>query len=76
MGAAIQAGMLEDETSDVLVVDVWKAALMRAVAEKEMRGNEELSERFQPSVDEGVEADEVAEGDFDDGSFGSGWEEV
>lgn len=37
LGAAIQAGILEGQVSDVMVMDVWQASLMRALAQKQLR---------------------------------------
>lgn len=38
VGAAIQAAMLSGELDDLMVMDVWQAALMRAFAKPALEG--------------------------------------
>ena len=38
LGAAIQAGMLQGELKDLVVLDIWKAAFGRAVFKSLVRG--------------------------------------
>jgi hypothetical protein len=40
LGAALQAGALEGSVSDVETLEVWQAALMRALARKQMESDE------------------------------------
>ena len=37
LGAAVQAGILEGQISDVMVLDVWQANLMRALAQQRLQ---------------------------------------
>lgn len=37
LGAAVQAGILEGQVSNVMVLDVWQANLMRALAQKQLQ---------------------------------------
>lgn len=41
LGAAIQAGMYEGSLSDVMVMDVWQAALMRALAKQQLQDEDD-----------------------------------
>lgn len=43
LGAAVQAGILEGQVSDVLVLDVWQANLMRAFAKQRLQQDEKLA---------------------------------
>ena len=43
LGAAIQAGILEGQVSDVMVMDVWQASLMRAIALRQLKNNPDLA---------------------------------
>jgi molecular chaperone DnaK (HSP70) len=38
LGAAIQAGILDGQITDLFVMDVWQASLMRAFAQKQQQG--------------------------------------
>ena len=42
LGAAVQAGILEGQVSDVMVLDVWQASLMRALAQQRLRQEGQL----------------------------------
>lgn len=57
LGAALQAGVLEGSVTDVMVMDVWQAALMRALAKRQLREDSEAARQ--------VLGEEVAE-DVDD----------
>jgi molecular chaperone DnaK len=39
LGAAVQAGVLEGSVSGVMVMDIWQAALMRALAGGQLRAD-------------------------------------
>lgn len=43
LGAAVQAGILEGQVSDVMVMDVWQANMMRAFARQRLKQDEELA---------------------------------
>ncbi|KAL3139986.1 hypothetical protein ABBQ38_004272 [Trebouxia sp. C0009 RCD-2024] len=43
LGAAVQAGILEGQVSDVMVLNVWQASLMRAFAKQRLRQDDELA---------------------------------
>ena len=43
LGAAVQAGILEGQVSDVMVLDVWQASLMRAFAKQRLRQDQQLA---------------------------------
>ena len=59
LGAAVQAGILEGQVSDVMVLDVWQANLMRAFARQRLQQDGELAAQA------GLEPDQLA-GDPDD----------
>ena len=64
LGAALQAGVLEGSVSDVMVMDVWQAALMRALAKRQLR--EDTAAAQQVLGEEAVEGFGAnAEGDAD-----------
>ena len=37
LGAAVQAGILQGDVADVMVMDIWQAGLMRAFATQQLR---------------------------------------
>lgn len=43
LGAAVQAGILEGQVSDVMVLDVWQANLMRAFARQRLQQDDKLA---------------------------------
>ena len=43
LGAAVQAGILEGGVSDVMVLDVWQATLMRAFAKHRLKQDGQLA---------------------------------
>ena len=43
LGAAVQAGILEGQVSDVMVLDVWQATLMRAFAKQRLKQDGQLA---------------------------------
>lgn len=44
LGAAVYAGVLSGHISDLMLMDVWQAALMRALAENELKTNKATRE--------------------------------
>lgn len=48
LGAAVQAGILEGQVSDIMVLDVWQANLMRAFARQRLQQDEELDAGLEP----------------------------
>jgi molecular chaperone DnaK (HSP70) len=53
LGAAVQAGILEGQVSDVMVLDVWQANLMRAFARQRLQQDEKLA------ADAGLDPDQL-----------------
>jgi molecular chaperone DnaK len=45
LGAAVQAGILQGEVSDMMVLDVWQASLMRAMAQLQLRQSGEAAKQ-------------------------------
>lgn len=43
-GAAVYAGVLSGHIEDLMVLDVWQAALMRAYAKRELKSNAAVRE--------------------------------
>ena len=43
LGAAVQAGILEGQVSNVMVMDIWQASLMRAFAKQRLKQDKELA---------------------------------
>lgn len=60
LGAAVQAGILEGQVSDVMVLDVWKASLMRAFAKQRLRQDQQLAEEA------GLAPDQLQDSDDDE----------
>eukprot|EP00884_Botryococcus_braunii_P007549 jgi/Botrbrau1/16796/Bobra.150_2s0025.1 len=50
LGAAVQAGMLEGSLPDMMVMDVWQAGLLRALATHQLRSNPEAASKL-PNYD-------------------------
>ena len=46
LGAAVQAGMLEGQMGDMMVMDVWQAALMRALAGRAIKDDPNLTSQL------------------------------
>lgn len=57
LGAAVQAGILEGQVSDVMVLDVWQANLMRAFAKQRLQ--EDLAASTAPDDDDDAFSEEV-----------------
>ncbi len=68
LGAAVQAGILEGQVSDVMVLDVWQANLMRAFARQRLQQDEKLATEagLDPEQLESMSDNEVA-------SLGPSW---
>ncbi len=45
LGAAVQAGILQGEVSDMMVLDVWQASLMRAMAQLQLRQSQQAQDK-------------------------------
>lgn len=61
-GAAVYAGVLSGHISELMVMDVWQAALMRALAENELKTNQDTREAVfgdedEPDTDSDVDSD-------------------
>lgn len=71
LGAAVQAGIYEGQVTDLMVIDVWQAALMRAYAkqvDKERRAAERAAARAAGNDEVAAEdeTDEESEDSTDD----------
>jgi molecular chaperone DnaK len=53
LGAAIQAGILQGEVSDMMVMEQWQASLMRALAQMQLKSNPEVREQVEQQFDLG-----------------------
>ena len=69
LGAAVHAGILEGSVADVMVMDIWQASLLRALAKQQLRDAassldeavETVSEDRAAEVeDEGADSDATA----------------
>ena len=47
LGAAVQAGVYEGSVSNVMVMDIWQASLMRALAKQKLKDDRELAEELE-----------------------------
>eukprot|EP00798_Chlamydomonas_sp_ICE-L_P030049 gene30049-35020_t len=74
LGAAVQAGILQGDVADMMVMDQWQASLMRALADLELKKNPKAkktlgkkmgSEEAEPSED-AVGEDAIGEALVDD----------
>ena len=65
LGAAVQAGIYEGQVSELMVMDVWQASLMRAFAAQLAGGGADAGD-----------SDSDGEGWADEGGDGSGWEDL
>ena len=66
LGAAVQAGILEGQVSNVMVMDIWQASLMRAYAKQRLKEDKELARA------QGISDDAFSDDDFSDDSFSDG----
>jgi len=66
-GAAIQAGILDGQITDLFVMDVWQASLMRALAKHQEEGTVAGAGLPDELVDDFVEDDEVGRSMGSDG---------
>jgi heat shock 70kDa protein 1/2/6/8 len=66
-GAAIYAGVLSGHIQDLMVLDVWQAALMRAYAKRELKANPAVREAL--FGDEEGQASALPESDQESDSF-------
>ncbi|KAG2453319.1 hypothetical protein HYH02_001543 [Chlamydomonas schloesseri] len=51
LGAAVQAGILQGEISNLMVMDQWQASLMRALAKLQLRSDPRVRQRLEQSYD-------------------------
>ena len=73
LGAAVQAGIYEGQVSDLMVIDVWQASLMRAFAGQLERERAALAgEQLQPGSGEEGEEGEEEGGEEEGGEEGGG----
>ena len=66
LGAAVHAGILEGSVADIMVMDIWQASLLRALAKQQLRDAATSLDQTADTTSE----DPVA--DFEDGSTSSG----
>lgn len=65
LGAAVYAGVLSGHISDLMVMEVWQAALMRALAENELKTNKETREAVFGKEEDAETSDFDDDSDFD-----------
>lgn len=75
-GAAVYAGVLSGHIEDLMVLDVWQAALMRAYAKKELKENAAAREALFGTGDEGADTGSDTGVDSFDERFSDVEEEV
>ena len=51
LGAAIQAGILQGEVSNMMVMEQWQASLMRALAQLQLKSNPDVREQVEQQFD-------------------------
>jgi heat shock 70kDa protein 1/2/6/8 len=61
LGAAVQAGMLEGSLPDMMVMDIWQAGLIRALAAQQLRDNPGVASQLQSFDPEDMDASESSE---------------
>lgn len=74
LGAAVQAGILQGEVSDLMVMDQWQASLMRTLAQMQLRRDGAARERVEGAFDMAGLDDDGREEDgevVDDGGDGN-----
>ncbi|GLI64484.1 hypothetical protein VaNZ11_007759, partial [Volvox africanus] len=78
LGAAVQAGILQGEISNLMVMDQWQASLMRALAKLQLQADPRVRQRLEQQYsleDEGesiVDGEEYGEEDKGEGSSRTG----
>lgn len=67
LGAAVYAGVLSGHISDLMVMEVWQAALMRALADNELKTNKDTRQAVfgKEEDDEAHKSDSDDDSDFD-----------
>ena len=74
LGAAVQAGIYDGQVSDLMVIDVWQASLMRAFARQvEKERAQQAGEQEGAEVEEAMEGQEQEQGADDDDGGESDW---
>jgi molecular chaperone DnaK len=76
LGAAIQAGILQGEVQDMMVMEQWQASLMRALAQMQLKSNPKAKQMVEQQYDleglgEGEQEDEQVLGMGEDGVGGA-----
>lgn len=69
----MQAGILQGDVADVMVMDIWQASLMRAFAKQQLREVDSAADETESSTDEDEVEDEedinqISEHDLDSDS--------
>ncbi|GLC46834.1 hypothetical protein PLESTM_001931900 [Pleodorina starrii] len=75
LGAAVQAGILQGEISNLMVMDQWQASLMRALAKLQLQADPRVRQRLEQQYsleDEGESALDEAAAGGEEGVSGSG----
>ena len=73
LGAAVQAGILQGEVSDLMVMDQWQASLMRTLAELQLRRSREARARVEGAFDmAAMDGGDDEGGGDEDGGGGDG----
>jgi heat shock protein 1/8 len=66
LGAAIQAGLYEGSVSGLMVMDIWQASLLRALATKKLKDDKETAQVLLDKEDLDEFAVDDEEEDVDD----------
>lgn len=59
----MQAGILQGDVADVMVMDIWQASLMRAFAKQQLRETDSAADEMESSTDDDEIEDEDEEDD-------------
>jgi len=76
LGAAIQAGLYEGSVSGLMVIDIWQASLLRALATKRLKDDSELAQEVLGNDLPDETAADNLDDDFDDNDLDDKHEEL
>ncbi|GIL87151.1 hypothetical protein Vretimale_14267 [Volvox reticuliferus] len=63
LGAAVQAGILQGEISNLMVMDQWQASLMRALAKLQLQSDPRVKQRLEQQYSLEDKGESVVNGD-------------
>ncbi|GIL56890.1 hypothetical protein Vafri_12177, partial [Volvox africanus] len=63
LGAAVQAGILQGEISNLMVIDQWQASLMRALAKLQLQSDPRVRQRLEQQYSLEDEGESIVDGD-------------